>query len=206
MNPNLPANRSMGKTALLLGALTAVAAVAAGTWLNQGRANAQPAPSPVSVAPATSPAANDANKPRVMAASPEAAGRYLVVLGGCNDCHTAGFAPSGGNVPEAQWLLGDSVGFRGPWGTTYPSNLRLFVSTMSEADFVQIIRQRNTRPPMPWVSLHGMDDADLRAIYRYIKSLGDPGKPGPEFVPPGEAPKTPYINFVPVFPGQPANP
>src|SRR5580765_696241 len=45
-------------------------------------------------------------------------GRYLTIVGGCNDCHTAGYAPSGGQVPETQWLLGDgTVGFRGPWGT-----------------------------------------------------------------------------------------
>jgi len=28
-------------------------------------------------------------------------GRYLVMIGGCNDCHTAGYAPSGGKVAEA---------------------------------------------------------------------------------------------------------
>ena len=44
-----------------------------------------------------------------------ARGRYLLVVGSCNDCHTAGFAPSDGKVPEKEWLLGDGVlGFRGP--------------------------------------------------------------------------------------------
>ncbi|MEJ2396973.1 MAG: cytochrome C, partial [Gammaproteobacteria bacterium] len=27
-------------------------------------------------------------------------GRYLVRIGGCNDCHTAGYAESGGKTPE----------------------------------------------------------------------------------------------------------
>ena len=40
-------------------------------------------------------------------------GRYLVRITGCNDCHTAGYAPSGGKVPEAQWLTGDALGWRG---------------------------------------------------------------------------------------------
>jgi mono/diheme cytochrome c family protein len=53
-----------------------------------------------------------------------ARGRYLIRMMGCNDCHTKGFAPSGGQVPESQWLAGDTLGYRGPWGTTYPSNLR----------------------------------------------------------------------------------
>lgn len=33
-----------------------------------------------------------------------ALGRYLVKTTGCNDCHTPGYAPSAGAVPEAQWL------------------------------------------------------------------------------------------------------
>src|SRR5262249_40964983 len=35
-----------------------------------------------------------------------ARGRYMLVVGSCNDCHTAGFAPSDGHVPEKDWLLG----------------------------------------------------------------------------------------------------
>ena len=50
----------------------------------------------------------DAVKPKELAR-----GRYLVMTSGCNDCHTAGYGPSGGKVPEAQWLTGDSLG-RGP--------------------------------------------------------------------------------------------
>jgi hypothetical protein len=53
---------------------------------------------------------------------------------------------------------------------------------------------------MPWASLHAMSDQDLRAVYKYIKSLGPAGKPAPEYVAPGEEPKTPYIVFEPVFP------
>lgn len=52
-------------------------------------------------------------------------GKYLVEIGGCNDCHTAGFGPSGGTTPESERLLGSNLGFRGGWGTTYPSNLRV---------------------------------------------------------------------------------
>jgi mono/diheme cytochrome c family protein len=136
----------------------------------------------------------------VKAASPEAAGKYLVRLGGCNDCHTPGFMMIGEKVPESDWLTGSPVGFRGPWGTTYPSNLRLFVQGVKEDDFVAQVRARNTRPPMPWPSLHAMSDADLRAIYRYVKSLGAAGKPAPEYAPPGQEPATPYVVFEPIFP------
>ncbi len=140
--------------------------------------------------------------PRVSAASPEAAGRYLILAGGCNDCHTPGFAPSDGKVPEEDWLTGVPVGFRGPWGTTYPSNLRLFVKDLREDDFVAIAHNRNSRPPMVWPSLRAMSDDDLRGVYRYLKLLGPKGTPTPDFVPPGEEPKTPYIDMTPKAPGK----
>jgi len=59
-------------------------------------------------------------------------GRYLVQLGGCNDCHTPGYLLSEGKVPEKDWLTGDSFGWSGPWGTTYAPNLRLLIADMSE--------------------------------------------------------------------------
>src|SRR5882672_998171 len=46
-------------------------------------------------------------------------GSYLAVIAGCNDCHTPGYAESGGKVPESQWLTGTLLGWSGPWGTTY---------------------------------------------------------------------------------------
>lgn len=52
-------------------------------------------------------------------------GRYLVKTSGCNDCHTPGYTASGGKVDEKLWLTGDTLGWNGPWGTTYPTNLRL---------------------------------------------------------------------------------
>ena len=61
-------------------------------------------------------------------------GRYLVKIGGCNDCHTPGYAQSGGKVPEAQWLSGVPLGFNGPWGTSYASNLRLSAQSITSAD------------------------------------------------------------------------
>jgi mono/diheme cytochrome c family protein len=63
-------------------------------------------------------------------------GRYLVGIGGCNDCHTPGYAESAGNVPDAERLTGSPVGFQGPWGTTYPANLRLVVQTLTEAEWL----------------------------------------------------------------------
>lgn len=124
-----------------------------------------------------------------------AKGKYLVKIGGCNDCHTAGYAPSGGTTPESQWLLGDQVGFRGPWGTTYPVNLREYMDKLSEAEWISKAKELKTRPPMPWWILNEMTEDDLRAIYQYIKSLGTVENSVPSFVPPEEEPKTPYIQW-----------
>lgn len=132
-------------------------------------------------------------------------GRYLVRIAGCNDCHTPGYAERGGEVPEAAWLRGDRLGWRGPWGTTYPINLRLYMSGMTEAQWLATARAVRSRPPMPWFALRDMTDDDLRAIYRFVRSLGPAGGPAPAYLPPGQTPSGPYVQF-PVPPGRPAGP
>ena len=123
-------------------------------------------------------------------------GRYLVTIGGCNDCHTAGYLQSNGTVPEREWLTGAAIGYQGPWGTTYPANLRLVVARLSESQWLAHARQERL-PPMPWFNLARMTDADLAAIYAYIRSLGAPGNPAPAYVAPGGKVSTPYFVFVP---------
>ena len=122
-------------------------------------------------------------------------GRYLVEIGGCNDCHTPGYAPSGGKVPESQWLTGDRLGWHGPWGTTYPRNLRLYFQDLTEAQWLQKAKTLETRPPMPWFDVRAMSTADLKAVYRYIRHLGPAGQPAPGDLPPGETPPQPYVEF-----------
>jgi mono/diheme cytochrome c family protein len=122
-------------------------------------------------------------------------GRYLVTIGGCNDCHTPGYAMNGGKVDEKQWLTGDSLGWRGPWGTTYPVNLRLYMQKISEKEWVDKARHLTARPPMPFWALNEMTDTDLRALYRYVRGLGPTGQPAPDYVPPMQEPKPPYVTF-----------
>jgi mono/diheme cytochrome c family protein len=122
-------------------------------------------------------------------------GRYIAKTSGCNDCHTAGYAVSGGKVPEKDWLAGDALGWRGDWGTTYPANLRTYMQTMTETQWVKTAKTLTTRPPMPWFSLHDMTEQDLRAFYRFVRHLGPAGQPAPAYVPPGQTPKGPFIQF-----------
>jgi mono/diheme cytochrome c family protein len=128
-------------------------------------------------------------------------GRYLVRIAGCNDCHTAEYMQKNGEVPERDWLMGSPIGWRGPWGTTYAVNLRLYLEPLSEAQWLTIARNKPARPPMPWYILRDMEDSDLRALYRYIRQLGPGGSPAPSFVPPDQEPGTPYIVMQPQTPG-----
>ena len=124
-------------------------------------------------------------------------GKRISVIGGCHDCHTDGFAQSEGVIDPAKALMGSAVGFQGPWGTTYPANLRITLSKMSEDEFVEYGKTFKTRPPMPWFNVHHFTEAELRSFYQYVKSLGEPGAPVPEYVAPGQQPKTPFIVFAP---------
>ncbi|HEY6133376.1 MAG TPA: c-type cytochrome [Rubrivivax sp.] len=126
---------------------------------------------------------------------PVALGRYLVQTTGCNDCHTARYGELAGKVPEAEWLTGDALGFRGPWGTSYPTNLRLFAAGMTRAQWLQHARSMQPRPPMPWFNLRAMSDDDLGAIHAYLKAAGAAGQPAPAYVPPGQLPKPPFIQW-----------
>jgi mono/diheme cytochrome c family protein len=122
-------------------------------------------------------------------------GRYLVAVAGCNDCHTPGFLVQGNKVPQKDWLTGGVLGWRGPWGTTYPANLRLYFQEITEEQWVQVAKEIQRRPPMPYYSLNQMAESDVRAMYRYIHSLGPAGKPAPKYVPPDKVPPQPYVQF-----------
>jgi mono/diheme cytochrome c family protein len=122
-------------------------------------------------------------------------GRYLVKIGGCNDCHTPGYIQKNGDVDEKLWLTGDKLGWSGPWGTTYATNLRQFMADKSEQQWVKHARTMTPRPPMPWFNVRAMTDADLKAIHAFTRSLGPAGEPAPAFVAPGTKPAGPVVQF-----------
>ena len=123
-------------------------------------------------------------------------GEQVSITGGCHDCHTAGYNESGGKIDPATALKGIAVGWQGPWGTTYAKNLRL-TAERTEDGFLQYLKEFTALPPMPYYNVHAMDESDIRSLYQYIKSLGDPGEQVPEPLPPGQEPKTPYVVAAP---------
>ena len=122
-------------------------------------------------------------------------GRYLTRIAGCNDCQTPGYLLSEGNVPEEAWLTGDAFGWRGPWGTTYSSNLRVFANALTEDQWLAVDHALRTRPPMPWFNLNSMHDQDLKDMYQFLRYLGPKGDAAPGYLPPEIEPKPPYALF-----------
>lgn len=122
-------------------------------------------------------------------------GEYLVRITGCNDCHTPGYIETQGKTPVEKWLTGTSIGWYGPWGTTYPINLRLLVQGLNEKQWLEVSRNVKSRPPMPWWALVDMKDKDLIDMYLFIKHLGPAGEAALAYIPPDKKPKEPYISF-----------
>lgn len=126
-------------------------------------------------------------------------GEYLVRIGGCNDCHTPGYGEQAGATPVNEWLTGVPLGYQGPWGTSYAANLRLSMQGLTEEQW--LLQARLPRlPPMPFWALKDMSDADLKAIYHFVRSLGASGKKVPAAVAPGGPVVTPVIVMMPVSP------
>jgi hypothetical protein len=94
-------------------------------------------------------------------------------------------------------MTGSNLGYRGPWGTSYPANARLEFQRISEDDWLFMVRTRGGHWPMVWHDVRFLKLADQRAIYRFIKHLGPRGTDAPADLPPGVEPKTPYIWIVP---------
>lgn len=151
-------------------------------------------------APTTPPATSATTAVADAAASTQAGlvahGEYIVRIGGCNDCHTDGYGPSGGQVPKEQWLAGSPLGYNGPWGTTYATNLRLTIDKLTEQEWLAYSANLQVRPIMPDFMLREMREADRRAIYHFVRSLGPAGDPAPAALPPGQAPPAPYFQLV----------
>ena len=136
-------------------------------------------------------------------------GKYLVNLGGCNDCHTPKkMGPHGPELDESKLLSGQPAHepvpevpkdviapgkwmgltnmhlgvWAGPWGISFARNLTPDIETglgsWTEEMFIKTLRTgkhmgegRPILPPMPWENLAKVDDADLKAIFAYLRSI-----------------------------------
>jgi len=107
-------------------------------------------------------------------------GKYLVNLGGCNDCHTPG--SFFGKPDSGKTLGGSEVGFEIPdLGTFYGANLtpdkvtglggwsddqvRSVLTTGKRPD------GRELAPIMPWRAISQLTKDDMQAVIDYLRSI-----------------------------------
>lgn len=115
-----------------------------------------------------------------MAQSEVERGKYLVDLGGCNDCHTPGYFF--GKPDMAKYLGGSEVGFEIPeLGVFHGPNLTpdkdTGLGSWSDEEILKALQKglrldgRTLAPIMPWRALANLSAADARAIVAYLKSV-----------------------------------
>ncbi len=99
------------------------------------------------------------------------------------------------------WIMASSAAntaHAGPWGVSYTGNLTPDADTglgrWSEADFIATFRTgkrmgrgRDILPPMPIPAYGQMNDADLGAIYAYLRTITPIRNKVPEPLPPAAA-------------------
>lgn len=88
-------------------------------------------------------------------------------------------------VRTGQWVLfnGQNTAFIGPWGVSFAANLtpdasgigswslEQFSTAMRQGKSKGLANARPLLPPMPWPNYTHMTDADMKAMYTYLKSL-----------------------------------
>jgi mono/diheme cytochrome c family protein len=104
-------------------------------------------------------------------------GEYLAgPLGHCMDCHT----PWVQGVPDMARVGAGGNPFKGPWGVSVSRNLTPHESGLkawSDAEIARAIREGRSRngsplrPPMAFDWYRNIDDADMKALIAYLRSL-----------------------------------
>jgi mono/diheme cytochrome c family protein len=97
--------------------------------------------------------------------------------------------------------IGPFTAWAGPWGISYTRNLtpdnETGLGTWTEQQFMDTLRTgreqgrgRQILPPMPWQAYRNMTDADLKAMFAYLKSIPAIKNkvPDPVIAPPPPAP------------------
>lgn len=132
-------------------------------------AKSAPAPSATASPAAATPAAM----------TPAARGEYLMKAGGCLGCHTAEKKDA---VPFA-----GGRGLKTPFGTFYGPNItpdaKAGIGGWTEAQFVRAMRHgerpdgSNYFPAFPYPSFTKINDADLRDLWAYLRTLPASSQP-----------------------------
>ena len=151
--------------------------------------------------------ARAAEPPPAAATEQVTRGKYLVLTGGCHDCHTpwkmtpqgpgpdmtlalsghpeALDMPPAPALPAGPWLVtlaATHTASAGPWGVSFTANLtpdrETGLGKWTERTFIDTIRTgrhlgrgREILPPMPIAVYQNFTDADLAAIFAYLRTI-----------------------------------
>jgi mono/diheme cytochrome c family protein len=133
-------------------------------------------------------------------------GKYLVIVGGCSDCHTPGHFL--GHPDMTKYLGGSDVGFAIPGagvfvGRNLTPDKETGLGDWSIGEIVTAITAgkrpdgRVLAPIMPWPALAQLTKSDAEAIAAYLKSLPPVSNEVPGPFGPGETPSVLVMTIVP---------
>ena len=147
--------------------------------------------------------------PRAHADSQIDRGKYLVVIAGCNDCHTPGFFL--GKPDMAKYLGGSDVGFEIPGlglfnGRNITPDKETGIGAWTDEQIATAITTgkrpdgRQLAPIMNYASFSYLTKEDVAAIIAYLRSIPAVNNKVPGPFKPGE--KAPIFTFRVLPPGE----
>jgi mono/diheme cytochrome c family protein len=129
------------------------------------------------------------------AMTPVQRGDYLATIMGCHDCHTPGAFYGAPNFKRI--LAGSEIGWQGPWGVSYASNLTpdpgTGIGSYTDAEIERALRSGVRKngspmmPPMPWPNIARLSPEDMAALIAYLRSIPPVIHKNVPPVPPGHA-------------------
>jgi mono/diheme cytochrome c family protein len=132
-------------------------------------------------------------------------GEYLVTIAGCNDCHTPGTLYGAPDFKRA--LSGSELGWEGPFGVAYASNItpdmETGIGSWTDAEIERALRSGIRKdgspvaPPMPWPAYARMAPEDMAAVIAYLRSIPAVPHKNPARIPPGQAATGAVIRMPP---------
>ncbi|HTS22702.1 MAG TPA: diheme cytochrome c-553 [Casimicrobiaceae bacterium] len=141
---------------------------------------------------------HDCHSPKVMTPAGPAPDKTRLLSGHPADAQLPPIPPGVVGAAPNQWAAltnGDLTAWVGPWGTSFAANLTpdnatglggwtvdQFIKTMRTGKHLGV--GRPILPPMPWFDIAVLSDADLKAIFAYLRSLKPIQNPVPVPLPP----------------------
>jgi mono/diheme cytochrome c family protein len=141
---------------------------------------------------------HDCHSPKVMTPNGPAPDKTRLLSGHPADAQLPPIPPGVVGPAPNQWEAmtnGDLTAWVGPWGVSFAANLTPDKATglggWTADQFIKTMRTgkhlgvgRPILPPMPWFDIAPLTDADLKALFSYLRSVKPVQNPVPAPIPP----------------------